>query len=470
MKFILTIIILLGALLNNYSQRLIATSKYPYATANHNQRKVIRDSNENIYIVYTDSLPNSLSIKGLYYNKIDDKWTEPVIICEGNNPSLAISEQDKIYLLFQSNDTLSQVKMKSSNDFSIWTDSKTLSDTLFKSFIPVADTDSDGILNIIWVQDNKNGTNSCVYAKVQNEESLLSRVITTKDQIKDIAIANSLDYQNNTLYFAYQYSMDSIVFCSTEDYMSSIDSVYRTTGTQPGITYNQVTVNDNGENGIVRLLYLDDNNNLIEHELFEGEECCPEDEIINRSKVDYICVDDLMPPIGYSYLFIRNDSLFHGFSHGRSWPRMILDTISTNPIYPSIGYKKFNVEHIDFIWMETAGSQFNIHYKRDEKYQYIYPHVDNAPFNGVKITGYPNPFTEFLIINIETDQGNPSPSVDIFDTKSRLIKSLSPEKINKNSFMFRWSVSEDYDVPQGFYFIRCTIGNQRITKKVIKVK
>ena len=469
MKYILIVLLVSSTILNGFSQSAITTSKYPHATANHNQRKVIRDSNENIYIVYTDSLANSLSVKGLYYNKIEDKWTEPAIICESLNPSLAISEHDKIYLLFQSNDTLSQVKMKSSNEFSTWTDSKTLSDTLFKCYLPVADTDSDGILNIIWVQDNKNGTNSCVYAKVQNEEHLLSRVITTKDRINDIAIANSLNYQNNILYFAYHYSKDSIVFCSTDDYMSSIDSVHKTTGSQPGITYNQAFVNDNGKNGIVRLLYLDDNNNLIEQELFEGEECCPEEEIVIKSKVDYICVDDLMPPIGYSYLFIRNDSLFHGFSHGRSWPRMILDTISTNPVYPSIAYKKFNVEYVDFIWMESAESQYNIHYKRDEKYQYIYPHVDNVPSDGVKITGYPNPFTEFLNIVIETDQGKPWPTIEIFDTKSRLVKSLSPEIIKENNFAFRWSVSGDNNVPQGLYFIRCTIGNQRITKKVIKI-
>lgn len=469
MKYILAILLFSTTILNVYSQSVIATTKDPLATANHNQRKVIRDSNENIYIVYSDSIANSLSIKGLYYNKIGDKWTEPVIICEGKNPSLAISIQDKLYLLYQSIDTLSQIKMKYSDDFSTWSDCKTLSDTLFRSYLPVADTDSDGILNVMWIQENKNGTNSAIYAKVQNGEHLVSSVITTKDEINDIAIANSLNYQNNTFYFAYHYSKDSIVFCSTQDYMRSIDSVQKTTGSQPGITYNQVSVNYTGKNGIFRLLYLDDNNNLIEQELDEGEECCTTDEIINGSKIDYICVDDLMPPIGYSYLFIRNDSLFHGFSHGKSWPRMILDTISTKPLYPSIAYKKFNVEYIDFIWMESAGSEYNIHYKRDDKYQYIYPHVNNVPFTGVKITGYPNPFTDFLNIVIETDQGKPWPSIDIFDTKSRLVKSLSPEKSNKNNFTFRWSVSEDYNVPQGLYFIRCTIGNQRITKKVIKV-
>lgn len=444
-----------------HSQEVIATVKYPSATANHNQRKIIRDSEENIYVVYTDSSANKLSVKGLYYTRSTDIWSDPVNICEGTNPSIAINKENCIFLLFQSNDSVSKIKMKCSDDFTSWSDGQTLSDTLFTCYLPVADSDSDGILNIMWIQKNGNGTNSCMYVKVQNEEHILSRVITTKDKISDIAIANSLGYQSNVLYFAYRFSTDSIIFCCSDDYLISIDSVYKTQGSQPGLTYNE---------DLVRLLYIDNNNNLIQREQIDDVECCFEDEILHASKVDYICVDDIVPHIGYSYLFIKNDSLFHGFSQERGWPRMILDTISTNPIYPSIAYKQFNVEYIDFIWMESADSGFKIYYKRDEKYQYIYPNVETETVKGFKITGYPNPFTKFLNITVEIEQNKHIPSIDIFDAKSRLITSLNPEKISDRNYHFKWIVTDNSEViPQGLYFIRCTVGNNRITKKVIKL-
>ena len=40
------------------AQTLIATSKHPEATANHNQRKIVRDTADNIYVVYQNILSN----------------------------------------------------------------------------------------------------------------------------------------------------------------------------------------------------------------------------------------------------------------------------------------------------------------------------------------------------------------------------------------------------------------------------
>jgi len=37
------------------AQTLIATSNYTHATANHNQRKIVRDKADNVYVVFVDS-------------------------------------------------------------------------------------------------------------------------------------------------------------------------------------------------------------------------------------------------------------------------------------------------------------------------------------------------------------------------------------------------------------------------------
>jgi hypothetical protein len=45
----------------------------------------------------------------------------------------------------------------------------------------------------------------------------------------------------------------------------------------------------------------------------------------------------------------------------------ILDTITTNPMNPSLAYKNFSALYIDYIWMQKNNSSFDIYYKRNEK-------------------------------------------------------------------------------------------------------
>ena len=63
MRNIFVFIILLIALQNIQSQTLIGTSNYQFATANHNQRKIVRDAEDNMYIVYVDSTEMGRCIK-----------------------------------------------------------------------------------------------------------------------------------------------------------------------------------------------------------------------------------------------------------------------------------------------------------------------------------------------------------------------------------------------------------------------
>jgi lipoprotein-anchoring transpeptidase ErfK/SrfK len=89
MKFQFLVLFILGVT-TAFSQTLIATSKHPQATAYHNQRKIVRDSEDNIYIVYQDSTENETSIYGVWFDREIEIWSNPFFISRGKSPNIAI--------------------------------------------------------------------------------------------------------------------------------------------------------------------------------------------------------------------------------------------------------------------------------------------------------------------------------------------------------------------------------------------
>lgn len=78
--------------INISAQTLIATSNNSQATANHNQRKIVRDSFENVYVIYADIIENNPVIMGLRYEEVSDTWSDPEEIAPGQNPTLSVSK------------------------------------------------------------------------------------------------------------------------------------------------------------------------------------------------------------------------------------------------------------------------------------------------------------------------------------------------------------------------------------------
>ena len=241
------------------AQTLIATSNSSVATANHNQRKIVRDSSDNIYIVFVDSSNNENVIKGVVFDKIAEQWNQ-VSITNGNNPTLYVDKNGKIHLVFESNNYTTRIMHSSSMDFSNWTSNIVLSDTATKSEHPVADIDSAGNLNLFWIQENSSSNESLIYAYINSDTLVESKSVTTKNEINDIAIANHLLFFRNELFFAIQFNQDSLQFFRSLDNISTFDTIYSITGSQPCITFNStIPVGYYYEENMIRLLYLNNN-------------------------------------------------------------------------------------------------------------------------------------------------------------------------------------------------------------------
>jgi len=454
-----------------YSQTLIGTSYNHEATANHNQRKIVRDSSENIFIVFTDTANQECIIKGVKYDISSGLWNNATFLFNGNNPTLSISKNGQIHLTYESNDSISKILHSSTYDFDFWIPTVCLSDTSIISTLPVADVDSSGKLNVFWIEKNGITDNSLIYANVVNDTLLQRFSVLTKNEINDIAIANHLQYINDELIFAIQYNVDSILFLRTNNNMFSIDTLYEAIGSQPCITYNSYyyfTLHGNS----AKFLYIDISGNLIEIEYDFLWSTTYSTQLLSNT-IDYVCIDDIAPPIGYSYLFLKNNNLHHGFSYGMStWGySTILDTITSSPFYPSIAYKTFNFFNIDYIWMENAGSHYNIYYKRDPKHIWVGGNdieKDIEKDKGFSITGYPNPFSESLTIKLSVSDNVNSPIVKIYNSNAQLVKFLEPISISNKEYEYQWNGlnQKEERANSGIYLITCVVGNKTTVRKV----
>jgi hypothetical protein len=189
---------------------------------------------------------------------------------------------------------------------------------------------------------------------------------------------------------------------------------------------------------------------------------------ISTSIVDFVCINNLAPPIGYSFLFMKNGILYHGFSYGSLWNwNTILDTITSKPINPSIAYKNFNALHVDYIWMQRNGQGYDIFHKRDNKHKYV--GVDDFETGkGFILTGYPNPFSKQLSIEVTVEKGNHVPVIEIYDSSSRRIEVLNENNSSGNKYSYTWN-AKSRNFPPGLYLVKCKVGQAIVVRKVLYV-
>mgnify|MGYP004701244383 CR=1 FL=1 len=468
MKKPIIYLLFLFVAINLDAQTLIATSNLIDATANHNQRKIVRDSLDNVYVIFVDSTEQGKIIKGLWLNRQSNEWSSAVKIVEGTNPTLSINKYGKFSLIFESNDSLSVICYTSSPNFSTWSRIKRISDTNLDCSLPISDSDSSGKFNVFWIKNHADSKQSLIFASLADDELSFKKTISTKSVINDIAVANHLRNSDDVIIFSFQYSNDSIQFLSSKDNLETIDTLYETLGSQPCISYNDMIPENaqyyNPKEYSVRIMYLDRTKQLVEGQFLQNQFNL-ETRILDSKATDFICIDDVIVPLGYGFLFMQNGNLYSGFSYGvyGGWST-ILDTISTNPINPSIAYKNFNSLYIDYIWTQKNENSFDIYYKRNAK-QIDVGIKDYESDKGFSITGYPNPFNDKLNIEIEVNNQVNHPILEIYDINAKKIKILQPKNQVDRKYYYRWDI--DKSLSSGVFFIRCTVGQKSVVRKVI---
>ena len=188
---------------------------------------------------------------------------------------------------------------------------------------------------------------------------------------------------------------------------------------------------------------------------------------IGIENVDYVCIDDIMPPIGYSYLYLSYSTLYHNFSYGHWFEQYNMETIYGSMIsYPNIAYKHFDPLFVDFIWMD---SDSDIYYMHDEKHVWIpgYPEIQAG--GAFSISGHPNPFSESIEINVIVNEKGAEPQIKVYSIGGKLIKQLDFIDGKKGEFNYKWDGTNEQGTKAepGTYFVVCTVGENRQANKVL---
>lgn len=470
MKKVKLLLLLSFIALSVPAQTIIATSNAEYATYNHNQRKIVRDMLDNVYVVFSDWVPPAYVIKGVKFDAQTGVWSDPFLITEGYSPTLAISDVYTwdFYLVYQSLDSISTIKYLHSSDFNNWGEAVILNEENQISDSPVADVDSLGALNVFWRQANPDTSESLIYAKVLDGALVERKEVCTKNEISDYAIANHLQYATNDLFFGIEFNEDSVEFFHSADGMQTIQSVYSALGSKPGITCNSESLYH--DDCIARFLYKDPESYLMEVEYYLIWNTIETDQI-PVGKVDYYCVDDIAPPIGFSFIFTQENVLYHAFSYGVLWNwSSIMETVyGVNISFPSVAYKHFNFSYVDYIWMEGWETERDIFYMRDEKHIWTSIDEDSEKGKGFSITAGPNPFSDQISINVIVENKNEIPSIEIYNASSILIKEFKFQGVNPDGYTITWNgISETGEnIKAGLYVIICSVGNKRTARKII---
>ena len=463
MKKLITILVAVLMTIGLKAQVCLVDEAPGDVAVNHNQRLIVRDSGEGIFVVFPGYFDN---IGGVIYNDSIGDWCEQFIITEGNSPTLAISDNNQIHLIYETLDEPTQIKYRSSWDFTNWSDDIVLSDTSHQCFTPIADVDSSNTLNVFWIQDNADSTQSLIYARCNDDILLETKTVITKNEINDLAMANHLQYYTDELYFAIQYMQDSVRFYHSSDHLQSFELVYDAMGKKPCITYN--TSDDyTFEDGLVRMLYINQEAYLMEAEMHEGDDYVYELEMIDEA-IENVWINNLAPPIGYSFLYAKEDELVHEFSYGPQWnfnTTLEIIDVDSDEFYASIAYKHFNFDFVDFVFNYDG----SLLYFRDDKYDYPYAIDDKEDGKGFSITASPNPFSESITFNMSVEDANLVPEILVYNTKMDLIKTFSFKKTANAEYEFNWDgiSSSGKKVPAGAYIIVCSVGDKRTAKKVI---
>jgi hypothetical protein len=146
-----------------------------------------------------------------------------------------------------------------------------------------------------------------------------------------------------------------------------------------------------------------------------------------------------------------------------------MEHITRNDISnPSIAYKHFNFEYVDFIWTEGYGNSKDIYYMRDAKH--IWTGInDPETGKGFTITGEPNPFAEQIALTISVEAEGNTPRLEIYNTSSQLVKTLIAHPKSLQQYSAQWSGLDENGtvVPTGVYVIMCSVGDKRTARKIV---
>jgi hypothetical protein len=465
-NLIITLLIIIGFALQANSQTLIATCNTEFATINHNQRKIVRDYDHHIYVFYQDFVAGSWGIYQVVHDSLTSSWSQPEYLVPGNNPAAAIGFTDSIFLTYRSNDANGKIMLMKKASADDWLPPVQISqaDSL-DNVLPVADVDMEEKVLVSWIERGdpddkvmfyKNGTVTEIY---------------TSDSISDLSLSTSLQWNMDIdVFLALEESGERVKFFRFIN-PNELDLFFDTLGTKPcqsiglyapGYFYTSLQ----------RYIYLDQNNDLVTVSTtdFFYDGLFGPFLLINGPVTD-LAIDDILEPVGFDFLYSDNFGFYNAFTDQSLWPNAtIIDQYPVSCFNFSIAYKHFSATIVDYIWMKSSGSDYNIYYKRSNKIPYN-PGVNIKvnKDNGNEIWFSSNPFKDKIGLKLYTNEAT-QPTVKIYDLRGIVIKSITEITHQGDHFSFEWDGENESgrEVNSATYILNITFGKHVLNNLIVK--
>jgi hypothetical protein len=464
MKRFVFVLMAMGLATGAYPQTIIATIQNSQATENHNQRKIIRDYDNHVYVFYQDFVEGSWGIYQVVYESLSSGWSEPEYLVPGNNPAAAIGFTDSIFLTYRSNDESGKIMLMKKAPGGDWFPPVQISmaDSL-DNLLPVADVDMEEKVLISWIERGNPDDKVMFYKKGQVNE------LYSSDSISDLSLSTSLQMTMDTsVFLALEESGERVKFFKFIN-PNEMELLLDTLGTRPcqsiGV-YAPIGLDDL----YPRLMYLDQSNN-ISLASFESSIYQIGPYILVSASVNDLAIDDELEPIGFGFLYSDNNGFYYAFASHTFVPQAtIMDDYPESCFNFSIAYKHFSATNVDYIWMESSGLSNKIYYKRSNKIPYD-PGLDIKvnKDNGNELWFSSNPFRDKISLKLYTKEAT-QPAVKIYDLNGSVIKTITEITYQGDYFSFEWDGRNESGsrVNSATYILNITIGKHTLNNLIVK--
>jgi len=455
--------------INLKGQTLIGTTQYETSLANRTQRKIIRDANDNVYVFA--SMTNSIWIGQSNY---DWGWEEILI---GNNPSAAIGHDNTMHLVFESTDDTSQIMYSLKPDTGVWSTPLALSTGGNINILPVADVDSASVVHVVWLEQDVYH-DRINYIKIYPDSISQIQNLYSDNAVSDVSVATNLQYFDNTVYITYAVGEGidkDVYFICSSDYGNTWQG-FNYSGTLPCISIGLYPEPVNYEYSQPKLFFLDNEKNAVVKTYCDTFSTSSEyievdnySDYIIEGQVTDIFIDNVIPPLGFGFIYLKDGYLIQGFTEGSY--HFIMDTISDNPINPGIAYKQFCYNKIDYVWMEDNGTGYDIYYGNSDKIPTALP--PEKTNNTEYLRAYPNPFSAQITFYLNRNWCDDEPDLSIYNIEGKKVALLKAEGTSNGFYTYKWNSNDirGDTLPAGQYFVHVRTGNnKKISRMIILLK
>lgn len=352
-----------------------------------------------------------------------------------------------------------------------------LSDDSQRYSFPMADMDSFGMLHGIYgITDTTSNGDQYIKSLMYTNFGLTYQCLydledpSNLDTVINYAIATNLVFSGpDCVSIAYQLSNDSIYLRNSIG-GRELDTIHAFQGVEPSISigcgwYRGELIDDYT---FVEVMHLDKKRNIrsfgfrVYGFYFKKGVLGQSNEMsLQSSYIESACIDDIVMPFGYSYIFQKEKTLYHAFSW--EYPNSgVLDTVAHNVIASSIAYKEFNTEKVDIVWLEEVAGKYVLYYQAFEKVPFFTSISEDT--GEELISAYPNPFSSRITFRISSD----ILTVTIYSMEGRVMKTLNNLK-DSGTMEYSWDgkTENGIQVSPGTYVVKFSTERDSYFRKII---